>query len=95
MSLQSFFACFFEVGNNHPRSAYYPATVIDIESNALRVVYDDIEMKLKKVLVKKSDTLLISELGRGNTILARKKNENIYNSAVIIASYQKTNLLGL
>ena len=51
-------------------------------------------MKQKKVLVKKVDTRLISELGRGMNVLARKKGESIYNTATIVASYQKTNLLG-
>jgi len=76
-------------------SAYYPATVIDVEPSALRVIYDDVEMKQKKVLVKKVDTRLISELGRGMNVLARKKGESIYNTATIVASYQKTNLLDM
>ena len=70
------------------------ATVIDVEPSALRVIYDDVEMKQKKVLVKKVDTRLISELGRGMSVLARKRGESIYNTATIVASYQKTNLLG-
>jgi len=76
-------------------TAFYPATVIDVEPGAFRVIYDDVAMKQKRVLVKRVDTRLISELGRGMTVLARKSIDSDYQGAVVLDSHQKTNLLDM
>ena len=56
-----------------------------------RVIYDDVAMKQKRVLVKRVDTRLISELDRRMTVLARKSVDSDYQDAVVVDSHQTTN----
>ena len=58
-------------------AAFYPATIMDVKPLEVRVIFDDIEMKLNSLLVKKSDILLISELGVG--VKARVGKNIIFN----------------
>ena len=44
---------------------YYPATLVEVRSHEIQVIFDDYQMKLKKVLVKKQDVLSISQIPTG------------------------------
>ena len=74
-------------------ASFYPATVIDVEPGAFRVIYDDVAIKQKRVLVKRVDTRLISELGRGMTVLARKSLDSDYQDALWLIRIRKRTCL--
>ena len=44
---------------------YYPATLVEVRSHEIQVIFDDYQMKLKKVLVKKQDVLSIAQIPTG------------------------------
>lgn len=44
---------------------YYPATLVEVRSHEIQVIFDDYQMKLKKVLVKKQDVLSIGQIPTG------------------------------
>ena len=44
---------------------YYPATLVEVRSHEIQVIFDDYQMKFKKVLVKKQDVLSIGQIPTG------------------------------
>ena len=53
---------------------YYPATLVEVRSHEIQVIFDDYQMKLKKVLVKKQDVLSIAQIPTG-TLHQHTKNK--------------------